>query len=101
MHRDRVGHIKDPIALRATPTGVFVVLRVLKPFIETAPGPDVFANAAAGHAEEMFPSRRLAAWAEATLVIVDVNCPAIRPWDLPTEYRARLWIKQRPHQRPQ
>src|ERR1041384_58215 len=101
MHDDGIGHVKDPIALRTTPPRVFVVLGVLQPFVEAALGPNVLANATAGHAEEMFPSRRFAVRAKTTLVIVGVNCPAVQPRDLTPEDGTRLQVKQRAHKRSQ
>src|SRR4051812_933154 len=56
MHYDRVGDVNDLITLRAAPACVFVVFGVLHFFEEPAPTPDVLAQAAADHAEEMFPS---------------------------------------------
>src|SRR3569623_586446 len=55
MHHRRLGAVHDFVALRARLAGVLIVLRVLQFLEETALAPNVFADAAADHAEEMVP----------------------------------------------
>src|SRR5260370_440215 len=70
MRHDRFGRVNHSRPLRPAPAGVFFVFGVLDGFIETAFGPDRLSNAAAGHAKEVFPPRRLAVRAEAAFVIM-------------------------------
>src|SRR5262245_485657 len=101
MHDNRFGAIDDAVTLSAAPAGVLVILGVLH-FLETTPvAPDIFAQTAADHAEEVLPLRGLTLRAEAALIIVGVNGPAIRPGNLAAEDRGGPLILQRPDQRPQ
>src|SRR5690606_5601511 len=82
VHHHRIGAINNVESVRFGPARVFVVLGVLQFFQETAPRPDVFANAAADHAEKMLPVRGFTFRAETTFVIARVNRLAVRTRNL-------------------
>src|SRR6185369_9785381 len=60
---------------------------------------DVFANAAARHAEKMFPLRGFPMRAEAAFIVVSEHRSAIGPRNLPPEDGGDLLIEQRGHER--
>src|SRR5436190_13582742 len=101
MHCDRLWHIQNPVTLGATPAGPFVFLGIGDRFCKMPPRPDVLANSAVGHAEEMVPLGRLAALAKAPFVIMRIHSSAVRPRNLPPEHCGGLRIQQSVQQRPQ
>src|SRR5205823_12664136 len=90
-----------PVTLRPGPSRIFIVFRVLHFFQKPAARPHLFTDAAAGHAEEMVPARRLAIATETPLVIARINGLAVGAWDLSPERRRRLRIEQGHHERTQ
>src|SRR5438477_7498678 len=101
VHDNRFGTVRHFVTLRPTPPRVFVILRVLHFLEKAAPGPNVLAEAAAGHAEKMLPPRRLAFRPEAPLIIVGVDGAAIWTRNLFAECSRRLPIFERTYQRPE
>src|ERR1043166_3415379 len=99
VHDDRFRAVDHVIALLAAPAGVFVILGVLHLLKETAPCPNVFAQAAAGYAEKMIPAGGLTACSETKFVIGRIDRAAIRPGNLPTEDGGGARIEQRSDQR--
>src|SRR6266481_3196131 len=101
MHHDRFRTIDDSVTLGAAPAGVFVVFGILHFWQKTAFGPDVLANAAADHAEEMFPHCGLAFRPEASLIIVRVDGAATGTGCLAAKNGGGLRILQCVYQRAQ
>src|SRR5258707_7830244 len=101
MHHHRFGTINHPITLGATPSGVFVIFRILHLLQKSAPYPDVLAQSAADHAEKVLPSRRLSVPAKTTLVIVRIDGRAIGTRNLAAKTTGGPFVLQLPYKRAQ
>src|SRR6185369_9417462 len=100
MHDHGIRTINDSITLAPAPSGVFVIFGILHFLQKTAFGPDIFSQATAHHAEEMFPAGRRAGCAKAPLVIVGINRLTTGTRDLAAEHRRDLRVLQWSDERP-
>ena len=92
VHRDGVGDVVDLVAACLAPAGVLVVLGILQILAEATQRPHLLAQAAADHAEEVVPLRRLALRAKAAVVIAGEDGLAVGAWNLTAEAGGHFFI---------
>src|SRR5438094_7954120 len=86
VHHHRFRAINHTITFGAAPARVFVILGILQLVQKAAPGPNVLTQAAADHAEKMLPLVGLAVFAEAPLIVMGIDSPAVRTRNLAAKH---------------
>ena len=92
VHGDGIRNVGDFEALLDAPAGVFVVFGELEVLAEAAALPDIAADAAADHAEEVVPRGGFAVRAEAAVVVVREDGETVRAGDLAGEGGGGAWV---------